>query len=108
MTSDTLTGIATRSVGDRVAASRGGAVDEYTALHRAAIDGLVRHGLEAAAATLRLRAEAQRLELADGITAGSVIPLVAETEAAIAEVHDEYRQLTVHVLRMARNRLGLC
>jgi predicted phage gp36 major capsid-like protein len=107
MTSDTLTGLATRSVGDRVAASRGGAVDEYSALHRAAIDGLIRHGLEAAAATLRLRAEAQRLELADG-TAGSVVPLVAETEAAITEVHDEYRQLTVHVLRMARNRLGLC
>jgi hypothetical protein len=116
----------------RRSSGRVGAVEEYAALHRAALDGLVRHGLEAAAATVRLRAEAGRLAAvrsegsnADDLGAGvhpgggtgngdgggrgtAVVPFVAETEAAIAEVHDEYRQLTVHVLRMARYRLGLC
>jgi hypothetical protein len=33
---------------------------------------------------------------------------VDATEAAIAELNDEFRQLTAHVLRMARYRLGLC
>ena len=33
---------------------------------------------------------------------------VEGTEAAIAELNDEFRQLTAHVLRMARYRLGLC
>jgi hypothetical protein len=116
----------------RRSSGRVGAVEEYAALHRAALDGLVRHGLEAAAATVRLRAEADRLaavrtegidgdDLGAGVHPGggtgngdgggrgtAVVPFVAETEAAIAEVHDEYRQLTVHVLRMARYRLGLC
>jgi hypothetical protein len=136
----------------RRSTGRVGAVEEYAALHRAALDGLVRHGLEAAAATVRLRAEARRLvavrgegldrwdeerdltrdlgrdtgrnigrDLGAGVHPGggtgngdggghrtAVVPFIAETEAAIAEVHDEYRQLTVHVLRMARYRLGLC
>ena len=46
----------TRRPGARV-----GAVDEYTALQRAALDRVVHHGLDAAAAALRLRTEADRL-----------------------------------------------
>jgi hypothetical protein len=40
--------------------------------------------------------------------AAVVAPFVDATEAAIAELNDEFRQLTAHVLRMARYRLGLC
>jgi hypothetical protein len=106
MTSDTRTSLAPRRTAARV-----GAVEEYSALHRAALEGLVQHGLEAAAATVRLRSEARRLTAGitgDGATGVALVPFVAETEAAIAEVHHQYRELTVHVLRMARYRLGLC
>lgn len=91
--------------------ARVGAVDEYIALHRAAIDRLVQHGLEAAAATVRLRTEARNLappgDLDDDDVPAMVGPVVAATEAAIAEVHEELHRLTAHVLRMTRYRLGL-
>ncbi len=109
MQTDTPTHIrlAPRRTGARV-----GAVDEYTALQRAAMDRLVQSGLEAAAATVRVRTEARRLaddgSLDDHEVGTAIAPFVAATEAAIAEVHDEFRQLTAHVLRMARYRLGLC
>lgn len=103
----THTRLAPRRTGARV-----GAVDEYSALQRAAMDRLVQSGLEAAAATVRVRAEARRLAddggLDDHEVGTAVAPFVDVTEAAIADVHDEFRQLTVHVLRMARYRLGLC
>jgi hypothetical protein len=90
--------------------ARVGAVDEYTALQRAALDRVVHHGLESAAAALRLRAEAERLSAeAGGADAAAVVaPYVDATEAAIAELNAEFRLLTGHVLRMARYRLGLC
>ena len=107
MTTETRTRLAPRRPAPRV-----GAVDEYTALQRAALDRVVLHGLEAATAALRLRAEADRLvaEAAiDAPRAAAVVgPYVDATEAAIAELNDEFRQLTSHVLRMARYRLGLC
>jgi hypothetical protein len=107
MTTDTRIRLAPRHPGARV-----GAVDEYTALQRAAMDRLVQCGLEAAAATVRIRAEARRLAddggLDDHEVGMAVAPFVDATEAAIADVHDEFRQLTAHVLRMARYRLGLC
>lgn len=107
MTTETRTRLAARRPGVRV-----GAVDEYAALHRAAIERLVQHGLEAAAATVRLRAEARRLADDHGIDDAeatvAVEPFVHATELAIAEVHDDFRELTRHVLRMARCRLGLC
>lgn len=92
--------------------ARVGAVEEYIALHRAALDRLVQHGLEAAAATVRLRTEARNLAPPGGPdehdVAAVVAPVVAATEAAIAEVHEELHRLTAHVLRMTRYRLGLC
>ena len=105
MTSDTRTRLAPRRPALRV-----GAVDEYTALQRAALDRVVLHGLEAASAALRLRAEADRLVAgADDPGAAAVVAAYVDaTEAAIAELNDEFRQLTGHVLRMARYRLGLC
>lgn len=91
--------------------ARVGAVDEYVALQRAAMDRLVRHGLDAAAATVHLRAEARRLAAERGLdraeAAAAVDPFVAATEAAIVEVHDDLRRLTRHVLHLARARLGL-
>ena len=70
------------------------------------------HGLDAAAAAVRLRAEAERLVLGAPLdtseAAAVVAPFVDATEAAIADLNDEFRQLTAHVLRMARYRLGLC
>ena len=107
MASETRARLAHRRPGARV-----GAVDEYTALQRAAIDRVVLHGLDAAAAALRLRAEAERLVVGgpfDALEAAAVVaPYVDATEAAITELNDEFRQLTAHVLRMARYRLGLC
>jgi hypothetical protein len=92
--------------------ARVGAVDEYAALQRAALDRVVHHGLDAAAAALRLRAEAERLVVRGPLdtheAAAVVAPYVDATEAAIAELNDEFRHLTAHVLRMARYRLGLC
>lgn len=90
--------------------ARVGAVDEYTALQRAALDRVVHHGLDAAAAALRLRQEADRLVAdAGGDAAAAVVaPYVAATDTAIAELNAEFRLLTEHVLRMARYRLGLC
>lgn len=107
MSTDTRTRLAPRRTGTRV-----GAVDEYTALQRAAMDRLVQHGLEAAAATVRLRADARRLAADHGLddeeASLAVEPFVSATEAAIVQVHDDFRHLTSHVLRMARSRLGLC
>jgi len=92
--------------------ARVGAVDEYTALQRAALDRVVHHGLEAATAALRLRAEAEALVAGaplDAPEAAAVVaPYVDATDAAIGELNDEFRHLTAHVLRMARYRLGLC
>lgn len=110
MTTDTRTRLAPRIV-DR-AGTGAGAVDEYTALQGAAMDRLVRCGLEATAARVRLRAEARRLAgeygLDDDEIGRVVAPLLEATEAALAEVHDEFCRLTLHVLRMGRYRLGLC
>jgi hypothetical protein len=107
MATETRARLAHRRPGARV-----GAVDEYTALQRAALDRVVLHGLDAAAAALRLRTEAERIVV--GAPCGApeaaavVAPYVDATEAAIAELNDEFRLLTAHVLRMARYRLGLC
>ena len=43
----------------------------------------------------------------DAGAAAVVAPFVDATDAAIAELNDEFRLLTGHVLRMARYRLGL-
>lgn len=95
-----------RRTGGRV-----GAVDEYAALHRAALDRLVHNGIDAAAATVRLRAEAERLVAASGLDPADAralaAPYVAATEAAIGDLQAEFRLLTSHVLRLARSRLGL-
>jgi hypothetical protein len=110
MTTDTRTRLAPRIVDAR--AGTGGAVDEYTALQGAAMDRLVRCGLEATAARVRLRDEVRRLAeergLDDDEIGRVVAPLLEATEAALAEVHDEFCRLTLHVLRMGRYRLGLC
>ena len=107
MTDRTHTRLAPRRTGARV-----GAVDEYTALQRAAMDRLVQHGIDAASATIRLRSEARRLAAERGLdhreASITVVPFVEATEQAIAELHDELRLLTHHVLRLARARLGLC
>jgi hypothetical protein len=107
MATETRARLAHRRPGARV-----GAVDEYTALQRAALDRVVHHGLDAAAAAVRLRAEAERLVVGAPLdtseAAAIVAPFVDATEAAIAELNDEFRHLTAHVLRMARYRLGLC
>lgn len=107
MTDRTHNRLAPRRTGARV-----GAVDEYTALQRAAMDRLVQHGIDAASATIRLRAEAHRLAVERGLdhreVSVAVVPFVEATEQAIAELHDELRLLTQHVLRLARSRLGLC
>ena len=107
MTTETRTRLAPRRTGTGV-----GAVDEYSALQRAAIDRMVHHGLEAAGAVVRLRAGSQRLVADAGLdpieAAGLVTPYVEATEAAIAELTTELHLMTVHVLRLARARLGLC
>ena len=106
MATETRARLAHRRPGARVRA-----VDEYTALQRAALDRVVHHGLDAAAAALRLRTEAapRGRGAARPLEAVTVVaPFVDATEAAIAELNDEFRQLTAHVLRMARYRLGLC
>lgn len=106
-TTDTRTRLAPRRVGTRV-----GAVDEYAALQRAAIDRMVHHGLEAAAAALSLRAGSRRLIAESGLgpdeAAALVTPYVEATEAAIAGLTADLHLMTAHVLRMARSRLGLC
>ncbi len=103
----TATGLAPRRIGARV-----GAVDEYTALQLAAIDRLVRCGIEVVAAGGRLRADARRLAddlgLDDDEFQAAVAPVVAAAEAALRDVQDEFHRLTTQVLRMGRYRLGLC
>ncbi len=103
----THTRLATRRIGARV-----GAVDEYTALQLAAMDRLVHCGLEVTAATARLRAGARKLAddlgLDDDEVRDAVAPVVAATELALNDVHDEFHRLTLQVLRMGRYRLGLC
>ena len=103
----TPTRLATRRIGARV-----GAVDEYAALQVAAVDRLVHCGLEVTAATARLRASARQLAddlgLDEGEVAQSVTPVIAATELALRDVHDEFNRLTLQVLRMGRYRLGLC
>ena len=68
-------------------------------MQRAALDRVVHHGLDAAAAA-RLRTEAERLVVGaplDAPEAAAVVALFVDaTEAAIAELHDEFRQLTAH------------
>ena len=108
MATETRTRLAHRRPGARV-----GAVDEYTALQRAALDRVVHHGLEAAAAAAppagRGRAPRRWGRRSTPSEAAAVVaPFVDATEAAIAELNAEFRQLTAHVLRMARYRLGLC
>jgi hypothetical protein len=104
--------VADAALAPRRRGGRVGAVDEYTALQHVALDRVVHQGLDAAAAALRLRAEADRLvteAAVGGCDAAAVVArYVDATEAAIRELDDEFRQLTVHVLRMARYRLGLC
>lgn len=106
-TTETRTRLAPRRAGTRV-----GAVDEYAALQRAAIDRMVHHGLEAAGAALRLHAGSEHLVAESGLPRDEasvlVRPFVEATEAAIAELTAELHHMTAHVLRMARARLGLC
>ena len=109
------TQVATRRIGvDRIgagAAPGAGAVDEYLALQGAAIARLVGCGVEAAAAALRMRAEAHRVvrdSRLDPIEARQAIkPIMANAETAIGEVQDELRRVVLHSLRLGRNRLGL-
>ena len=107
MTTETRTRLAPRPAG-----ARGGAGAEYCALQGAAIDRMVHHGLQAAAAAVRLRAGSRRLVVEAGLdpaeAAALVAPYVDVTEAAIAELTAELHLMTGHVLRMARARLGLC
>jgi len=99
--------LAPRRIGDRV-----GAVDEYAALQMAAVDRLVHCGLEVSAATARLRAGARTLAADLGLdedeVSAAVTPVLAATELALADIHDEFHRLTLQVLRMGRYRLGLC
>jgi hypothetical protein len=104
---DSRVDVVRRRTGGRV-----GAVDEYAALHRAALERLVHIGIDAAAASIRLRDEAGRLTAGSGLDAAEaeaiVAPYVDATQAAIADLEDDFRMLTAHVLRLARYRLGLC
>ena len=105
-TTETRTRLAPRRSGARV-----GAVDEYLALQRAAIERVVHHGLEASAAAVRLRAGSQRLIAEAGLTPAEaavlVTPHVEATEAVIGELTTELHLMIVHMLRLARARLGL-
>ncbi|HLT69277.1 MAG TPA: hypothetical protein VKZ72_03870 [Acidimicrobiales bacterium] len=87
---------------------REGAFDEYVALHVTAMGRVVEHGLAVAAAAASLQAGAH--ELADRHeVAGQVVAVVAQvTEKALADLHDEFHRVVLHVLRLGRARLGLC
>jgi hypothetical protein len=110
-------GLATRRIGvDRIGSGAapgvgGGAVDEYLALQGAAVRRLVGCGVEAGAAVLHMRAEADRLVLDSGLDPDEarlvIEPIMATAEAAIEEAQDELRRVVLHSLRLGRNRLGL-
>jgi hypothetical protein len=110
-------GLATRRIGvDRIGSGAApgvgaGAVDEYLALQGAAVRRLVGCGVEAGAAVLHMRAEADRLVLDSGLDPDearlAIEPIMATAEAAIEEAQDELRRVVLHSLRLGRNRLGL-
>ena len=109
--------LATRRIGvDRIGSGAApgvgaGAVDEYLALQGAAVRRLVGCGVEAGAAVLHMRAEADRLVLDSGLDPDEarlvIEPIMATAETAIGEVQEELRRVVLHSLRLGRNRLGL-
>jgi hypothetical protein len=114
MASDLHSRLATRRIGAGAGAGPGpavGAVDEYLALQVAAVDRIVRCGIDATEGALRMRAEAHRLaresDLDEGEALAAIEPILETVETAIGEVQDELRRLLLHSLRLGRNRLGL-
>lgn len=114
MASDLHSRLATRRIGAGAGAAPGpavGAVDEYLALQVAAVDRIVRCGIDATEGALRMRAEAHRLaresDLDEGEALAAIEPILETVETAIGEVQDELRRLLLHSLRLGRNRLGL-
>ena len=114
MASDLHSRLATRRIGAGAGAGPGpavGAVDEYLALQVAAVDRIVRCGIDATEDALRMRAEAHRLaresDLDEGEALAAIEPILETVETSIGEVQDELRRLLLHSLRLGRNRLGL-
>ena len=114
MASDLHSRLATRRIGAGAGAGPGpavGAVDEYLALQVAAVDRIVRCGIDATEGALRMRAEAHRLaresDLDEGEALAAIEPILETVETAIGEMQDELRRLLLHSLRLGRNRLGL-